>query len=90
MRTYDKITSCIQKSKFWILKSIQGVQGGIPEGPETIPELKNDQIYRNTSFLIFFSKIDSTLQNSMIFCADFHCALNKHFELTKIRFILIL
>ena len=30
---------------------IQGVQGAIPEGPEPIPELKNDQIYRKIDFL---------------------------------------
>ena len=30
---------------FWNFISIQGVQGAIPESPEPIPELRNEQIY---------------------------------------------
>ena len=36
-----------------ILTSIQGVQGGIREGPEPIPELKKIKIVKKSIFYIF-------------------------------------
>ena len=35
---------------------IQGVQGAIPEGPEPIPELKNDETYRKFIFSKKYAK----------------------------------
>ena len=51
---YQKIRKKSNQFEKIVFISIQGVQGAIPEGPEPIPELKNDRTCRKNRCLLDF------------------------------------